>query len=201
MELILKDINIAWNQWMGKPAFRLELRRQWAGVGFPTEMDILFFQPKPSDGLRGDEFFTIIATAGMGLFAIEKPYPRVELALTIKGEWPRPKLEALGRKLAEMAVVPFRFDLPAQPNVILSSVELPLFESMNHLLYTHWGVYAPHWLPGLTPAVLVLGVVPLFDAEVDLVQNIGDKETFRRFTHENIETDDPKRAVAPLHTI
>lgn len=198
INITLHELHTAFIGWAGEPVDILELRRDEENEQVPTEIDILFFQPKEEDNLSEDEFFTIIATAGMSTRIMRGPCKRVELIIRIQGRQNLKNLQALGRGLGELAVEPFRIGGFFAPNLILCNVTLPLFEGMNCVLITNVGIHSPEWLPTIKPPVQLLWVKPIYESEADIIEGIGDIEASRRFTIEGINWDDPKRAPAHL---
>ncbi|WP_228062085.1 SMI1/KNR4 family protein [Coleofasciculus sp. LEGE 07081] len=167
----------------------------------PPQLDILFFQPAAEDNLSEDEYFTYIATAGMSTRIMQEPCKHVELILCVQERQPQAALELLGRRLAELAVLPFREGTSFTPNLLLYDVSLPLFERMDCALITNWGVYSPEWLPGIQPPVQLLSVKPVYKSEADIIEGIGDIEVCRRFRNEGINWDNPKRSPANLQVL
>lgn len=194
----LSALHTAYERWAGIPAAILELQRDELKEQVPTELDILFFQPAEEDNLSEDEYFTYIATAGMSTRIMQGPCKHVELILCVQERQPQEALELLGRRLAELAVLPFREGTYFTPNLLLYDVSLPLFERMNCVLITNWGVYSPEWLPGIQPPVQLLSVKPVYKSEADIIERIGDIEACRRFRNEGINWDNPKRNPASL---
>jgi hypothetical protein len=161
-------------------------------------LNILFFQPEPEDNLSEEEYFTFIATAGMSTPMMNGPCKHVELIISVQGLQPPEALETLGRRMAELAVIPFREDTYFAPNLLLSGVSLPLFERMNCVLITNWGVNSPEWLPGIQPPVQLLSVKPVYESEAEIIKVIGDIEACSRFINDGVNWDDPKRDPAYL---
>lgn len=196
--ITLHELRTALNEWAGKPVDILELRRDKENEQIPTEIDILFFQPTEEDNLSEEEFFTIIATAGMSTRIMHGPCKHVELILRIQGRQNLENLQALGRGLGELAVDPFRRGGFFAPNLILCGITLPLFENMNCVLITNVGIQSPEWLPIIKPRVQLLWVKPIYESEANIIEEIGDIEASHRFTIEGINWDNPKRTRADL---
>ncbi|MFB2891749.1 suppressor of fused domain protein [Aerosakkonemataceae cyanobacterium BLCC-F50] len=194
----LAALNAAYERWAGTPTTILELRRGELNEQIPTELNILFFQPEPEDNLSEEEYFTYIATAGMSTHVMQGPCKHAELILCVQRLQPPEALETLGRRIAELAVIPFREDTYFAPNLLLSGVSLPLFEPMNCVLITNWGVNSPEWLPGIQPPVQLLSVKPVYESEAEIIKVIGDIEACSRFINEGVNWDDPKRDSAYL---
>lgn len=198
----LVELHRAYENWIGgsRPISVLSLRHAEATPHVPHELDILFFQPKKKNGIPQEQF-TYLVTAGMSKFTIPGPYQHIELTLCAEGTHPFQQLEKLGRQLAELAVTPFREGSYLAPNLLIREVSLQFFDKMNCVLVTHWGLHEPEYLPGLTPQVLLLSLHPLYPGEADLVEEIGDIEAARRFYHEGINWNDPKRGRAALRPL
>ncbi len=197
-EITLKKLRASYNEWSGKPKRIIELRREQKSTKVPDEMDLLFFQPDEEDNLPEEEFFTSMATAGMSTRTMKGPYESVELVLRVQGKYPDKDLEAVARRLGELAVVPFREGSYFAPDMIIWNFEFPLFEKMNCLLITNVGVNYESWLPGISPPVLLLWVKPLFESEAKIAESIGDKETTRQFFEKDANWDDPQRSPVKL---
>ncbi len=196
--LTLADLNAAYERWAGKPVAVLQFQKEELNEQIPTELNILFFQPELEDDLSDDEYFTYIATAGMSTRVMQGPCKHVELILCVQKHQPPETLNEIGLKLAELAVIPFRENTYFAPNILLSNVSLPLFEHMNCVLITNWGVYSPEWLPGIQPPVQLLSMKPVYESEANMIKVIGDVEACRRFQHQGVNWDDPKRSPANL---
>lgn len=196
--ITLPKLLTAYELWSGKPVASLQLRRNEASDRIPTEMDVLFFQPEETDNVPEEEFFTSIATAGMSTRAMPGSGERAELVLRVQGKYPLDELQKLGRKLAELAVVPFREETSFAPNLVVSDISFPLFDKMSCALITNWGVYSPEYLPDIRPPVQLLWVKPIYEEEAEVIEKIGDEEAARRFMKEHVNWDDPKRGPAHL---
>lgn len=199
-EITLKKLNAAFEEWSGKPKKVIELRRKEKNETVPTKLDLLYFQPDESDGLEGDEFFTSIATAGMSMRVMKGPYENVELLLQVQGTYSDEDLEAVARRLGELAVAPFREDSYFVPDQVVRNFEFPLFEKMDCVLITNVGVNVETWLPGIEPPVLLLWVKPLFESEAKIAEKIGDVKTAQQFYKKGVNWDDPERDPLKLTT-
>lgn len=191
--ITLRRLRAAYRAWAGAPTDVLKLRRAQPDARVPTELDILFFQPAARERLRDREFFTSLATAGMSTRVMAGPTPRVELFLNVQGRHDPAEVRALARALGELAVLPFRDGAYFAPNMVVSGQAVPLFAGMSCLLLTNWGLRAPTALPGLSPAVHVLWVKPLYESEAAVAAGIGDLETYEQFMRAGVNWDDPKR--------
>jgi cell wall assembly regulator SMI1 len=192
----LTKIRKAYDAWLDPPDHVLSLRRPESDPAVPSEMDVLFFLPVPEDRLPDDQELTTIATAGMSTREMQGPSRLVELVLWVRGRWRIDELEPTGRRLAELAVAPYREGAMFAPNLVLRGISLPLFARMSCALLTDHGIYSPEYLPGLRPPVRLLQLHPLFEEEADIVEQIGDLEANRRFLRERIVHGDPRRAPA-----
>lgn len=199
--ITLSDLHVAYEKWAGQPVWTLELRKNEINEQIPTEMNILFFQPAREDNLSDEEYFTYIATAGMSTRTMKGLCKHIELIICVAGRQHSEDLRALGRRLAELAVIPFREESYFAPNLIVCNVSLPLFQKMNCVLVTNWGTHSPEYLPGIVPPVQVLCVRPIYESEANVIDKIGDIEAIRRFMSEGVNLDDPKRPPACLEEL
>lgn len=197
-KITLLDLHAAYQQWAGTPIASLELRHAEVSDNIPTAMDILFFQPPPEDKVSSKEFFTYITTAGMSTRIMQGPCQYVELILRVQGRHDLEKLKTTGRGLGELAIVPFREGTYFAPNLIVSNISLPLFEHMDSVLITNWGIQTPEYLPGLKMPVQLLSIHPIYASEADIIEAIGDVEASRRYAIQGINWDDPERPPAHL---
>lgn len=199
--MTLSKLHQAYENWLGTPAHIIQLRRDEFSEQIPTELDILFFHSSENENLSDDDFFTYIATAGMSRYAMQEPDAYAELIIGVKGHHHSDDLEALGRKIGELAVIPFRYGINFAPNRLISSLSLPIFVQMTCMLVTNWFIKQPIWLPNLESAVLMLTLCPVYQSEAQIIQQIGDMEAYERFVHEGIDLQDPTRIPARLEAI
>jgi hypothetical protein len=175
----------------------LTLRHAKSREGAPTELEVLFFEPAPEDGIPEADWFTLLATAGLSARPLHGPCERAELVLRVQGRFGRAELRALGREFAEFAVMPHRLGIPLAPNLIVDGVALSLYPERDCLLVTEVSLRSPTWLPGVAPRVRLLRARPVYGSEADVIERIGDVEAARRFRRAGVNWDDPKRAPAP----
>ena len=194
----LLHLHTAYEEWLGRPNALFELRTRQADKHVPSELDLLLFQPPNNEKLPDEEQFTYIATAGLSTCKMPRTRPLMEVIIRVDGAYPFDVLEELGRKIAEIAVLPFREKNQFYPNLLIYPVQLPLFEGMGYLLVTNWAVESEKWLFVQKRRVLMLNLIPLFESEAQIVGEIGDREASRRFLAENINWYNPKRAPAHL---
>lgn len=175
----------------GPPTAVVALRHKGAQADVPTAIDVLLRE------IAEEEPWVNLGTAGMSALPMQGPIERAELLLRVEGAHPRPVLEALARKLGDVAVAPFRAGFGLVEGMILDDVELPLYSGMRSLLVTAWsGEYDE--LPGMEPPVRLLELTPLFPREADIVRAVGAQEALRRFWDEGINPADPSREEARL---
>ena len=188
----------AYEEWVGKPLDIMTLARTRAIDGVPREMHLLFFGPALEDALPGDERFTLIATAGMSACPMRGSVERIELVLRIQGTYSEGPHRAIAQSLAEFAVLPYRLGTYLTSNLVFRGVGQPLFEGMDCVLVTNVGVHTPVWLPRIRPPVRLLWIKPIYASEADVIEQIGDMETARRFARLGVNWDDPHREPAML---
>jgi hypothetical protein len=199
--ITLEDIRMAYERWAGSPSAVIELRRNEQNERVPTELDILFFQPTVEDHLSEEDYFTYIATVGMSTRVMQAPCLYAELIISVQKKQSPKAIEMLARRLAELAVLPFRASSYFAPNFLFYDISLPLFDRMNCVLITDWGVSSPEYLPGIQPPVRLLSVKPVYESEAKVIAVIGAIEACRRFRYEEINWDDPQRDPADLKEV
>jgi hypothetical protein len=122
----------------------------------------------------------------------------VELIRRVTGRRCWEEIQALAEALAAIAVLPLYGQAIFTPDAIVREVALPVFDRMDSLLVTNWGVYGAEYLPCVQPPVSLLAIKALFGSECEMVQQIGAEEACRRFLAEGIDWDDPARPCAKL---
>jgi cell wall assembly regulator SMI1 len=197
-KITLQALHNAYEPLLNAPLAVLEVRKNRLSKEIPIELDILLSQPPEEDNLSEDEFFTSIATAGMSAHILPGPCKHIELVLYVSGHHRQEYLKALGWRLADLAMMPFRQGIFLAPNVLVRNLSLPLFEGMNSVLITNFAVGSPEWLPDIQPPIQLLSVHPVYESEADTIALIGDSEASRRFRSRRVDWDDPKRLPADL---
>jgi len=182
----------------GPPFDILELRHQGVSDEVPTEIDVLFFEPGPTDNHPSDDWFTYLVTCGLSTRTLPGPLERVELLMSVRRRLTSDERHSLGRRLAELGTVPFRDRFALQPEMVLSGVTLPLFEQMTHVALSLYlgGEYLP-----TNPAIALLDVTPVFEDEVEQIRVISVSEGLRRFSIAGVKRDDPERSEIDLEKI
>lgn len=118
---------------------------------------------------------------------------RTEIAIRIEGAVCEHDLDALGRALAELAVIPFRERCCWEPLSILEGIRFPMFPRMQHALVAHWFVTTPAWLPEISPPVLLLMVVPIMPLELKWLVKFGPEAMYLELEHRGVSIYDPLR--------
>jgi len=197
-EIALTALHAAYETWLEVPVAISEFRHIASDDNLPTELDVLFFQPREED-VTEDSFFTYLVTAGMSTRTLEGPDRQIELGLQVVGHYGWDALHVLAIRLSELALAPFYQDAFYAPNQIVRDVSLPLFDGMDCMLITDWSISPPpDYLPGLTLPVRLLRIQPLFTHEADIVDTIDAREAYRRFRAEGIDWNAPHRPPARL---
>ncbi|MDQ2807415.1 MAG: SMI1/KNR4 family protein [Chloroflexota bacterium] len=194
----LAALHTAYEQWSGPPVDLIHLQKNEIDADVPMELDVLFFQPSEEDNLSEEEYFTFVATAGMSMRTVQEGQELYELICCVNGPQQPAELHLLAHRLAELAVLPFRNSTALVVPMILRGFTLPLFDKMTSLLLTDWGVGGPEWLPHRPERIRLVAVIPLYEAEADIVEVIGDVEAGQRFYHEGIRWNTPTRPAAQL---
>lgn len=197
-ELQAEDLRHAYLQWAGEPFSVSTFRREDAAPSPLDALDVLCYQSTDEDHLRPENEFTFLATAGLSLQDTGGPFPRVELIWRVAGRRSWEEIQVLAEALAAVAVLPLYGQAAFTPGAIVREVSLPVFDRMNSLLVTNWGVHEPEYLPSLQPRVALLAIKALFGSECQTVEQIGDREACRRFLAEGVDWDDPARPCAKL---
>jgi len=196
--LDLEQIRAAIGSEFGSPFDTLELRHQGKSEEVPTEIDVLFFEPGPTDNQPLDDWFTYLVTCGLATRALPGSLERVELLMSVRRRLTRDERQRLGRRLAELGTVPFRDRFELYPEMILSDVALPLFERMTRVALSLYlgGEYLP-----TDPPIAVLDVTPVFETEAEQMRVMSVFEGLRRFAVAGVKRDDPERKEVDLASI
>jgi hypothetical protein len=189
MQLIRESFEV----FLGPPVRTLRLRSSRISSTVPTELDILYFPSINCLPLWSQRQFTLVATAGLSEFSEVSP---VEMCIRIDGRCSWESMDAIGRSLAELAIIPFREGCQILPLSVLEGIHFPVFSRMHHALVAHWSVTTPAWLPGLSPPVLLLLIVPLMQTELDWLTRFGPESTFIELERRGISIYDPLRIDA-----
>jgi cell wall assembly regulator SMI1 len=194
----LKFIRSAIVREFGQPFDSLELRHQGVSEEVPTEIDVLFFEPGPTDNEPLDDWFTYLVTCGLATRALPGSLERIELLMSVRRRLTRDERHNLGRRLAEFGTIPFRDRFEVHREMILSGVTLPLFDRMTHVVLSLYlgGEYFP-----TDPPVALLDVTPVFEHEAEEIRVISVFESFRRFAIAGVKKDDPERREVDLASI
>lgn len=196
--LDLESIRVAIVSEFGEPFDTLELRHKGTSEEVPVEIDVLFFEPGPTDNHPLDDWFTYLVTCGLATRALTGSLERVELLLSVRRRLTRDERQRLGRRLAELGTVPFRDRFELYPEMILSDVTLPLFERMTHVALSLYlgGEYLP-----TDPPIALLDVTPVFESEAEQMRVMSVFEGLRRFAVAGVKRDDPERKEVDLASI
>jgi len=198
VELQVGDLHQAYREWAGEPVFISTFRREsFPPVSFEA-LDVLCYRSGDEDRLRAESEFTFLATVGLSLQELDGPFDQVELVWRLQGRQTWEAIQALAKALATIAVLPQYGPVRFEPGAVIRNISLPVFDRMNNLLITHWGVHSPEYLPGLQPPVMLLSIKALFSSEAAIVEQIGPEEASRRFLLEGVHWDDPDRKCAGL---
>lgn len=193
------DLELAYKRWLGTPSHVIPFSHPDETEQIPTSLEVLIFQ----SGLTVSETqaMSYFVTAGLSFYPMVQTQELVELVMVVNGRYPLPELEKFAKSLAEIAVLPFRFQIPFAPNQVVCDLPTPLFEGMGCVLITDYFVRAPNWLYELKPPVRLLMLYPIFKNEAEIIQQIGDIEAYARFTQEKINLLWPKRREAALNPL
>ena len=190
------DVHNAFRKWAGEPYSVSTFRHDSQSVGDFNSLDVLCYRSESEDSLRPEDEFTFLATVGMSCQRVQILPFQSELVWRITGRRSWEEIQALSEALATVAVLPlYRERVLFVPGKVVRDVTLPVFEKMNSLLVTHWGIHGPEYLPMAGKAVLLLWLKPLYDAEALLAERIGESELSRRFRCEGIDWDNPNRVI------
>jgi hypothetical protein len=191
----LSDLLASYGRWLEPPEHVLKFERRKHEDNVPGVIHILFFLPV--EGPNEDDI-TTVATAGMSRVNQQDSYERIELGFELKGT-PDEKLRAtMARRLADLALVPFRTGRPLHPNIVLESITLPPFEKMSHVLVSKWNESLDLTLPGIEPKVYLLRLIPLFENEGRLSHTVGDVALLNRLKRKHVVLEDYDRDPADI---
>src|SRR5688500_9121245 len=196
--LDLKLIRAAVVSEFGQPFDSLELRHQGVSEEVPTEIDVLFFEPGPTESTSPDDWYTYLVTCGLASRPLRGSLERIELLMSVNRRLTRDERHRLGRRLAELGTVPFRDRFELYPEMILSDVTLPLFDRRTHVVLSLYlgGEYLP-----TNPPIALLDVTPVFEGEAEQIRIISVQEGFRRFIAAGVKIDDPERKEVDLASV
>ncbi len=169
----LQQLHQAYQQWWGKPDYVLSIVAPNQGdipkQFDPKRLDIVYYFSEDI----AEEFVTNIATVGMATYQMNSPSSRAELMLDIDIGISRSNYKKLGRGLANLVWNCLSRGLSFVPNEAIRDISLPLFEKMNSLFVMDlWGYQGPQWLPNIETDVTVLRVVPIYESEVEQIEQI-----------------------------
>jgi cell wall assembly regulator SMI1 len=193
-----KTIRAAVEAEFGAPFDVLELRHAGQSQDVPTAIDVLFFEPRASEGMPEGEWYTYLVTCGLATVEPPVPAERFELVLSVRRRLPREDRHRLARRLAELGTLPFRDRFVLPPEMVLAGVTLPVFERMSHVVLSPYR--GLEYLPTRPPVALV-EVMPVFPGEADQVRRLGAGEAFFRFSVAEVRRDDPDRREVDLASI
>lgn len=188
----LPDISAAFDEMLGRAAKILKFQKDWIDSPAPDELEILLVYETEDvyerENVEFAEFdFAAVTTAGMSTCALPGFHPYIELGLYVYGEFATEEVEALGQKIAELAMMAFREEIHFTSGVVLRDVSLPMFDGMNCVLITDWYVHKSQWLGGLPNPPLLLSLMSLYESEVDIVEQIGVLGIHQLFLEQNID--------------
>jgi cell wall assembly regulator SMI1 len=197
----LSDISAAFLEVVGTTAKTLKFQKERPDSPEPDELDILLvYETEDVYERENVEFadfeFAAVTTSGMSTRALPGPHPYIELGLSVHGEFAIEEVEALGQKIAELAMMAFREEIHFAPGVLLRDVSLPMFDGMNCVLIADWYIHTPEWLRDLPNPPLLLTLLPLYESEVDIIEQIGVVGIHKLFLKQKIEW--PQRDRPPL---
>jgi hypothetical protein len=194
LELLVDDLHQACRQWAGEPVFVFTFRRENRSPVSFEALDVLCYRSDDDDHLRAEDEFTFLVTAGISLQEMADLVGRVELVWRLQGRRTSEEIQALAEALAVIAVLPQYGPVRFAPGAVIRNLSLPIFDRMDSLLITHWGVHSPEYLPG----ILLLSIKALFGNEATIAEQIGPEEACRRFLFEGVDWDAPDRRSAGL---
>ncbi len=194
VEMTVQDIFESYQSWMlgSKPIkiTKFDLSKLCEGDEF--ELYVLFFQPS-AENLPDSDKFTYIATAGFSRYKIQGCENCVELVLRVDGCYSLEECENLGKHLAKLAFKLCQENTCLTPNLIIRNISLPIFDLMNCILFTHWGFRTPEYLPELSPPVMLLSLKPMYESEIEIIEEIGLAKFHHYFSNQRIRWYYPKR--------
>src|SRR5258705_3557427 len=117
--LDLRLVRAALVSQFGKPFDTLELRHLGVSDEVPTEIDVLFFEPGPTENHPLDDWFTYLVTCGLATRTLPGSLERIELVMSVRRRLTRDQRYGLARRLAELGTIPVRDQVELHPAMIL----------------------------------------------------------------------------------
>ena len=195
----IADLHKSYRKWAGEPFSISTFRRDRGDVGKFNSLDILCYRSEDADHLRSENEFTFLATAGLSCLATRAFEPPCELIWRIAGRRMWEEIQKLSETLAKIAVFPFYGKgMSFIPGTVLQNLHFPVFEQMHSLLIAHLGIRGEEHLPATHPPVSLYWIKPLYDAEVNLLQELGHQEFCATFGLQGIDWDNPERSPLRL---
>ena len=195
-ELQLDALHRAYREWAGEPFSVSTFRNQTGPIDAFHALDVLCYRTADEDRLDPGSAFTFFATAGLSVQGSQDDEERVELIWRVTGRRSWPEIQALAQALATIAALPLYGSAIFVPGAIIRNISLPVFDRMDSLIVTHWGVHSPEYLPRIDPPVLLLEIKALFPNEALLAECVGEREICQRLLLESLDWNDPTRPAA-----
>jgi hypothetical protein len=192
-EPLIDLLHFAYRKWAGEPFSVSTFRRENTSPTALPILDVLCYRSSDRDELRPENEFTFLATAGLSMLSFPPPWERIELIWRIAGRRSWGEIQALAEGLATIAALPMYGPVVFTPGAIIRNISLPLFDRMDSLLITHWGMRSPEYLPGFQQPLLLLAIKALFGSEAAMAASVGGQEVCNRFLAEGLDCDDPCR--------
>jgi suppressor of fused protein SUFU len=191
----LHSIRSGFELLLGEPWRSLNLRSPRESSTVPTELELLYFHSTDCAPSWQHREFTVVATEGLSCSDRQNPNA-AELCVRIDGECSWETLECIGRALAELAVIPFREGHRFEALSVLEGVRFPGFGEMQHALIAHWNLTTPACLPGVSPPVFLLLVIPILGSELGWLSKFGAESLYFALAGRRISIYDPLRKDA-----
>jgi hypothetical protein len=192
-DITLSQLHDAFEEALGRYDDRIEFKRKAPDETVPTEIDVLFYLPKITSDLSEEDNVTIVVTAGMSTRVMEGPHHFIELVCIFTGGCDKDERKKISEQLAWLSLVPFKQSRYFAPGMVLENFQLYPFEHMPFAAVIDWGLLAPDFLPLIQPPVRLLQLIPLYEKEAQLVDDLGVIAAYTKLQGKGVVFENFKR--------
>lgn len=195
-EITLSQLHDAFEEDLGSYDYLIEFKKRTSDQDEPTEIDILFYLPAVTADLSSEENTTIVATAGMSSRVMCGPDKFIELIYTFVGSCNNDERKKVAEQLAWLAMIPFKQKRYFTPGMVLENFKLYPFTHCSYAVIADWGILAPSFLPKIQPPVRLLKVIPLYENEAMMIDDMGWIKAYSVLNAKGVIFDDYRRKPA-----
>ncbi len=162
-----------------------------------SERDPQALEEEAEEGTEDDPPLHYMATAGLSSVPWNEKLGRVELIMPIAEDLSmleKDEAEALFKFLADLALLCLDGKRHEGLHSFVQVPSIPLFEGMNWVVLHPWDAAGTEVLPGIVPPVTLLTVTPIFQEELEFIQQCESDEWLQAFDEAGIDLDDPYRS-------